>query len=119
MCQAGVVFYCEVGDFGGFIVWCKNGWPSYELAVVVDDFKMGVTEVVRGEDLLLSTARQLLLYRALSWAAPEFYHCPLVRDANGVRLAKRSDSVSIKELREKGMTPCEMMAMATTPTCRG
>ncbi|HSH09124.1 MAG TPA: glutamate--tRNA ligase family protein, partial [Oceanipulchritudo sp.] len=54
-------------DFGDFLVWKRNGWPAYELAVVVDDQAMGITEVVRGEDLLLSTARQLLLYEALGW----------------------------------------------------
>jgi glutamyl-tRNA synthetase len=99
-------------DFGDFIVWCKNGWPSYELAVVVDDHDMRVTEVVRGEDLLLSTARQILLYHALGWMAPAFYHCGLVRDENGVRLAKRTDALSIAELRARGLTPGEVLAMA-------
>jgi len=77
-------------NFGDFLVWRKDGFPSYELAVVADDHAMQITEVVRGEDLLLSTARQLLLYRALSWAPPKWYHAPLVRDAEGRRLAKRA-----------------------------
>lgn len=85
-------------DFGDFLVWRKIGIPSYELAVVVDDAAMNITEVVRGEDLLLSTARQLLLYQALNLTPPEFYHCPLVCDANGQRLAKQYDSLSIREL---------------------
>jgi glutamyl/glutaminyl-tRNA synthetase len=110
--RAGPQSFVAGRDFGDFVVWCKNGWPSYELAVVADDAAMKVTEVVRGEDLLLSSARQILLYRALGWAVPEFYHCPLVRDSNGIRLAKRSDSVSIRELRRRKMSPEEIFIMA-------
>lgn len=66
---------------------------------------MRVTEVVRGEDLLKSTARQLLLYQALDWNPPNFYHCPLVTDATGVRLAKRHDALSLRALRKQGVTP--------------
>ena len=77
-------------DFGDFIVWRKDGFPSYELSVVADDSAMQITEVVRGEDLLLSTAKQILLYRALDLTVPAFYHCPLVRDEAGKRLAKRT-----------------------------
>ena len=95
-------------DFGDFLVWRKDGLPSYELAVVADDHAMAITEVVRGADLLLSTARQLLLYRALGWTPPAFYHAPLVRDAEGRRLAKRADAVSLRELRKAGMTPEEV-----------
>jgi glutamyl/glutaminyl-tRNA synthetase len=73
-------------DFGDFLVWRKDGMPSYELAVVADDIAMGITEVVRGEDLLLSTARQLLIYRALGREPPRYYHCPLVLDENGADL---------------------------------
>jgi len=91
-------------DFGDFIVWRKDGFPSYELAVVADDHAMEITEVVRGADLLLSTARQILLYRALTWTAPQWAHVPLVTDAQGQRLAKRTQGLSIQELREKGIT---------------
>jgi len=91
-------------DFGDFIVWRRDDVPAYQLAVVVDDAAMGITEVVRGADLLKSTARQILLYRALRLAVPDFYHCNLVRDSNGVRLAKRHDSLSIRKLRELGWT---------------
>jgi glutamyl-tRNA synthetase len=66
---------------------------------------MHITEVVRGEDLLLSTARQLLLYRALGWAPPAFFHCPLLTDSSGARLAKRHDALSLRALRAKGLTP--------------
>lgn len=92
-------------DFGDFIVWRRDDAPAYQLAVVVDDAAMGITEVVRGADLLKSTARQILLYRTLGLAMPEFYHCDLVRDDAGVRLAKRHDSLSIRKLREMGWTP--------------
>lgn len=92
-------------DFGDFLVWRKDGVPSYELAVVVDDAGMGITEVVRGEDLLISTARQLLLYEALNLQPPAFYHTPLMIDPDGQRLAKRHRSLSLRELREAGHTP--------------
>ena len=96
-------------DFGDFLVWRKDGFPAYELAVVADDQAMGITEVVRGADLLLSTARQLLLYRALGWTAPTWAHAPLIVDAQGRRLAKRSAGLSIRELRAAGRTPAEVL----------
>ena len=69
---------------------------------------MRITEVVRGADLLLSTFRQILLYRALGLTPPAFYHCPLVTDENGVRLAKRHDPLSLRALRAQGRTPDEI-----------
>jgi glutamyl-tRNA synthetase len=92
-------------DFGDFVVWRKDDVPAYQLAVVVDDSVMNITEVVRGEDLLMSTFRQLLLYRALNSPGPAFYHTPLVRDQTGNRLAKRHASLSLRALREAGVTP--------------
>jgi glutamyl-tRNA synthetase len=92
-------------DFGDFVVWRHDDVPSYQLAVVLDDAAMQITEVVRGEDLLLSTARQWLLYRALGLKAPAFYHCPLLTDQSGRRLAKREDSLSLRELRRQGLAP--------------
>src|SRR5215831_2763392 len=97
-------------DFGDFIVWRRDDVPAYQLAVVVDDAAMGITEVVRGADLLKSTARQILLYRALGLAIPEFYHSDLVRDEVGDRLAKRHDALSIRRLREIGWAPGEVRA---------
>ncbi len=95
-------------DFGDFVVWRRDDVPAYQLAVVVDDTAMQITEVVRGADLLKSTARQLLLYRALGWVAPGFYHCDLVCEL-GVRLAKRHDTLSIRHLREQGWKPEEVV----------
>ena len=95
-------------DFGDFIVWRQDGFPSYQLAVAVDDSAMGITEVVRGADLVKSTARQLLLYRALGLKPPEFYHCPLVTDEAGVRLAKRQDALALRTLRDRGMNPADL-----------
>ena len=69
---------------------------------------MGITEVVRGEDLLMSTARQLLLYEALGAKPPAFYHCPLVRDNDGRRLAKRDKAASLRELRQAGCDPVDL-----------
>jgi len=94
--------------FGDFIVWRKDDQPAYQLACVVDDAAMHITEVVRGADLLLSTFRQLLLYGALGLTPPAFYHCPLVTDEHGVRLAKRHDPLSLRALRAQGRTPEEI-----------
>lgn len=92
-------------DFGDFLVWRKDGVPAYELAVVVDDAAMNITEVVRGEDLLISTARQLLIYEALGLPAPNFYHTPLLCDTSGQRLAKRNRSLTLRELKAAGHSP--------------
>lgn len=97
-------------NFGDFLVWRKDGLPSYQLACVVDDAFMGITEVVRGRDLLKSTARQILLQRALSIPTPAYYHCDLMRDPAGVRLAKRHDALSLRALREAGFTPADVRA---------
>ena len=92
-------------DFGDFVIWRNDDFPAYQLAVVTDDAVMGITEVVRGADLLLSTARQILLYRALGFPIPQFYHCPLVLDEKGERLAKRHDALSLRTLRAEGKSP--------------
>lgn len=97
-------------DFGDFLVWRRDGVPSYQLACVADDSAMRITEVVRGADLLKSTARQILLYRALGLQAPKWFHCPLVTDAAGERLAKRHDALSIRALREQGRSPRDVIA---------
>lgn len=97
-------------DFGDFLVWRKDDTPSYQLACVVDDADMGITEVVRGDDLRLSTFRQLLLYRVLGLPAPAFYHCELMTDGKGGRLAKRHDALALRTLRTQGRTPEEIRA---------
>jgi glutamyl-tRNA synthetase len=102
-------------DFGDFIVWRRDDVPAYQLAVVVDDMEMQVTEVVRGSDLLKSTARQILLFRAFGAAIPDYYHCDLLRDENGMRLAKRHDSLSIRTLRQQGWTPEKVRATSLHP----
>jgi glutamyl/glutaminyl-tRNA synthetase len=96
-------------DFGDFAVWRRDGTPSYQLACVADDAAMRVTEVVRGADLLKSTARQILLYRALGLTPPRWFHCRLVLDHNGRRLAKRHDALSIRTLRQRGITPMNIL----------
>lgn len=92
-------------DFGDILVWRKDDFPSYQLACVVDDALMQITEVVRGADLMTSTFRQILIFEALGYPVPAFYHCPLVTDENGVRLAKRNDALSLRTLRESGNPP--------------
>ncbi len=112
----GQQHYVAGRDFGDFLVWRRDDIPAYQLAVVVDDAAMQITEVVRGADLLKSTARQLLLLRALGHSTPDYFHCELLRDAAGVRLAKRHDALSIRHLRESGMTPEKLLEMADCST---
>jgi glutamyl-tRNA synthetase len=107
--------YVAGHDFGDFLIWRRDDVPAYQLAVVVDDAAMRITEVVRGADLLKSTARQLLLIHALGYTPPDYFHCHLVRDPSGVRLAKRHDALSIRHLREAGMTPESVLRMAGWP----
>jgi glutamyl-tRNA synthetase len=92
-------------DFGDFLIWRKDGLPSYQLACVVDDADMQINEVVRGADLLKSTARQILLQRALKLQQPAYFHTQLLRDEHGVRLAKRHDALSLRTLRQQGLSP--------------
>ena len=92
-------------DFYDFLVWRRDDIPAYQLAVVADDAAMQITEVVRGADLLKSTARQLLLISTLGYAVPQYFHCPLMRDENNVRLAKRNDALSLRTLRGRNMQP--------------
>jgi glutamyl-tRNA synthetase len=80
-------------DLSDFLVWRKDGVASYELATVVDDYVMKITEVVRGEDLLLSSARQYLLFDALGWSRPDFYHCGLLLGEDGKKLSKSTRSL--------------------------
>jgi len=97
-------------DFGDFVIWRRDDVPAYQLAVVVDDAAMQISEVVRGEDLLRSTARQILLQRALGVPTPDYYHCELMVDDKGVRLAKRHDALSLRTLREQGFSPEQVRA---------
>ena len=97
-------------DFGDFLVWRRDNTPSYQLACSVDDASMQITEVVRGADLLKSTARQILLLHALGAAVPQWYHCGLVADHHGRRLAKRFDALSIRALRQQGRTPMNILS---------
>jgi len=95
-------------DFGDFLIWRKDNIPSYQLAVVADDAAMRITEVVRGEDLLQSTFRQILLHRALDSPAPAWHHCPLLRDTEGRRLAKRHPALTLRQLRSAAADPARL-----------
>ena len=91
-------------ETGDFIVARSDGLPAYQLAVVLDDIAMGVTHVLRGDDLLDSTPRQILLYNAFEAVSPVYAHVPLILNPEGVRLAKRHGSVSIAEIRDTGQS---------------
>jgi glutamyl-tRNA synthetase len=106
---AGSQRFRPAETIGDFILWTKRGTPSYQLAVVVDDARQGVTQVVRGDDLLESAARQLLLYRALSLTPePRYTHLPLVRGSDGKRLAKRHGDTRVETYRSLGV-PAEAL----------
>lgn len=90
---------------GDFVVWRNTFGPSYQLAVVVDDALMGVNQVIRGDDLVPSTPRQIVLYQALGWPPPEFGHVPLVNAPDGRRLAKRDGSIKLAALRDRTIAP--------------
>jgi glutamyl-tRNA synthetase len=100
-------------DFGDFLVWRKDGFPSYQLACAVDDAELGITEVVRGADLIRSTFRQLLLLEALGAPLPAYCHAPLLTDEHGRRLAKRHDALSLATLRAQGRRPEDLLAGAS------
>jgi glutamyl-tRNA synthetase len=112
--RCGAVCRTAGVDFGDFVVWRRDALPAYELAVVADDHAMEIEEVVRGEDLLTSTARQLLLYEALGWTPPAWCHTPLVCDAAGNRLAKRSGGLTIRDLRAAGNSPADILGYNTS-----
>ena len=90
---------------GDFVIWKSEGTPAYQLAVVVDDAAQQVTEVIRGDDLVPSTPRQLLLYEALGLTPPRFVHVPLVVGPDGRRLAKRHGDTRLASLRQAGVRP--------------
>jgi len=114
--RLGAQSFIAGSDFGDFIVWRRDDVPSYQFAVAVDDALMEITEVVRGADLLKSTARQALIFRALGLPVPRYYHCELVRDESGQRMAKRHDAASIREFRERGYTPEQVLREADALT---
>lgn len=99
----------QVGDFP---ILRRDKAPAYQLAVVVDDTLDGVNEVIRGRDLLESTARQLLLLEALGFPPPRYAHLPLICDSQGRRFAKRHDDLSLRRLREQGVSPHQIATWA-------
>jgi glutamyl-tRNA synthetase len=110
---AGRKQYDVARELGDFVVRKADGTAAYQLAVVVDDLEAGVTQVVRGDDLLDSTPRQLLLYRALgrAGAAPRYCHLPLVVGPDGRRLAKRHGDTRLMRYRERGVSAGEVLAL--------
>ena len=103
---------CQMdAELGDFVIFKSDGSPAYQLAVVVDDHAMGITEVVRGDDLLLSTFRQLEIYDFFGWTPPDFTHVPLVVGADGRRLAKRHGDTRLSKLRHDGMTAEQLIGL--------
>jgi glutamyl-tRNA synthetase len=94
---------------GDFVVWKNDGTPAYQLAVVVDDAAQGITQVIRGDDLVPSTPRQLLLFEALGMQAPAYGHVPLVVGPDGRRLAKRHGDTRLSTLRQRGLKAEELI----------
>jgi glutamyl-tRNA synthetase len=108
LCQGSIVE--DVAQAAGdFVIRRADGVHAYQLAVVVDDGAMAITHVIRGADLLDSTARQMWLYRALGYAPPHFGHVPLLIDPDGHRLSKRQASLAVAALRAAGKRPAEII----------
>ena len=106
---AGPQSYLPSSQLGDFVIWKKDAEPAYQLAVVVDDIAAGINQVLRGDDLLPSTARQLLLYEALGHAPPRWLHVPLVVGTDGRRLAKRHGDTSLRHLRACGVSASQVL----------
>ncbi|MBX3388788.1 MAG: tRNA glutamyl-Q(34) synthetase GluQRS [Phycisphaeraceae bacterium] len=109
---AGPQQHSPAKSVGDFVVWTKRNQPSYQLAVVVDDARQGVTHIVRGDDLLDSAARQILLMRALGISeVPNYFHLPLVRGSDGKRLAKRHGDTRVETYLASGVSPERIIAL--------
>ena len=98
-------------ECGDFVVWTIRNEPAYQLAVVTDDIRQGVTDVVRGNDLLPSAARQQLLYNAFQQKPPRWWHMPLVRGGDGRRLAKRHGDTRLDHYRDEGVPPQRILGL--------
>jgi glutamyl-tRNA synthetase len=109
----GRVALAPAAGEGDFLIVRRDGIPAYQLAVVVDDEAQAINQVVRGADLLDSTARQLAIVKALGYRVPNYVHVPLVLDKSGARLAKRSDGLSLQELRAAGVSPARVVGWVT------
>jgi glutamyl-tRNA synthetase len=96
---------------GDFVIRRADGVHAYQLAVVVDDAAMAISDVVRGDDLLTSTPRQLLLYRALELPEPRFAHVPLILGPDGARLSKRHGAIGVRALRERGLSAARVVGL--------
>jgi len=109
----GDVAFNLARQLGDFVIAKNDGTPAYQLAVVVDDAQMNVTQVVRGDDLLDSTPRQALLYRALGWShrLPAYTHLPLVIGPDGRRLAKRHGDTRLSAYRQRGVPAVKLLQM--------
>ena len=96
-------------QLGDFVIARGDGTPAYQLAVVVDDYDMGVNEVVRGDDLIFSTFRQVAILRELQWPEPTYVHVPLIVGADGRRLAKRHGDTRLSFFRDQGVSPAAIL----------
>jgi len=92
-------------ELDDLVIFRSDGWPTYNFAVVVDDIDMGITEVIRGDDHVNNTPRQINIYQALGATVPEFAHLPMILDKEGKKLSKRTSAVSVMEYREAGFLP--------------
>src|ERR1700754_2040470 len=92
-------------ELDDFVIVRSDGFPTYNFAVVVDDIDMGITEVIRGDDHVNNTPRQINIYHALGAPVPEFAHLPMILDQEGKKLSKRTNSVSVMEYRDAGFLP--------------
>ena len=109
--MAGRWVFRPLDGVGDFVGWTKRATPSYQLAVIVDDARQGITDVVRGDDLLSSAARQTLLYGALDLKPPKWWHLPLVVGPDGRRLAKRHGDTRLTAYQEAGVPASRIIGL--------
>ena len=95
----------KMSEIEDFVIARSDGSPTYNFVVVIDDYEMGMTDIIRGDDHLRNTFKQILLYNAFGWDVPKFYHVPMIHNEKGSKLSKRDGAVDVMEYKREGYLP--------------
>ncbi len=95
----------KAGELEDFVILRSDGTPTYNFVVVVDDHEMGMTDIIRGDDHLRNTFKQILIYKAFGWDVPKFYHVPMIHNEKGAKMSKRDGAVDVMEYKREGYLP--------------